>query len=67
MKIWTLTFQGLYPVGACAVVRARTERGARSRFLTTWKKENPNTSGLPAIYEVRELIEDCHIILNGDY
>jgi hypothetical protein len=69
MKIWTVTFNGLYPVGACAIVHARTERAAIERVKARWTREYPFAK-MADNFEARQFdpaVETCHIIMNGDY
>lgn len=71
MKVWSIKFTGIYPVGSAAIVityDAGTEAQAVDLFKTFWSDAYPNSD--PG--EVTATVLDCppgavHILADGNY
>jgi len=55
MKIWSIDFHGIYPVGTAAIVCTRdseTETDACDHFRLAWKKRYPDSDPEPVEAEL---------------
>ena len=71
MKVFSCTFIGHYPVGACAIVVAESREDARKRFLdhvvdSSLYHKNKDIK-LENFEEIDQTVGGVTIILDGDY
>lgn len=72
MKIWSIKFAGIFPVGSAAIVCTSdfaAEQTACDLFREQWAKEHPQGPEAP---EASATLLDCpvgavHILNDGDY
>lgn len=71
MKVYTIQFNGYYPVGACMVITAENEYTAHKLAIDKLKALNleSKNSGLSNnnLVEVDTCKEDAIVLLDGDY
>lgn len=71
MKIWSISFTGVYPVGSAAIVCTRddeTEAEACEDFRTTWKDSHPSCNPEPVMARLLDIKPGTVVILHdGNY
>lgn len=71
MKIWSITFTGIYPVGSAAISTTRdseTESEACDHFRLEWRSKYPNCDPEPVTATLLSVEPGTvHILTNGDY
>lgn len=71
MKIWSINFKGLWPVGTAAIACTRdseTETEACDHFRLEWKKQYANTSPEPVTAKLLSVEPgSVHILCEGNY
>ena len=71
MKVWSIQFTGIYPVGSAAIACTRdseTESEACDHFRLTWKDDYPHSDPEPVTASLLSVEPgDVHILATGDY
>lgn len=67
LKLYSCTFTGHWPVGACAVVLATGQGDARKRMRDALAAEGLDTTQMLEMKEIDTRTAGAHVLLNGEY